>query len=86
MRVEANGQNPYAEAIVKRTAGCRTKVIGHMPRRLSAACMYSISFVCVCVCCLCVCVSVCVLCVVCVCVSVCCVLFVCVCECVCARV
>ena len=42
-RDEANEQDPYAVAIVKRTAGCRTKVVGHMPSRISAACSYSVS-------------------------------------------
>ena len=37
-REEANEQDPYAVATVKRTAGHRTKVVGHVPRRISAAC------------------------------------------------
>ena len=37
-REEANEQDPYAVAIVKRTAGRRTKVVGHVPRRILAAC------------------------------------------------
>ena len=35
---EANEQDPFAVVIVKVTAGHRTKVVGHMPRRISAAC------------------------------------------------
>ena len=34
----ANEQDPYTVAIVKRTAGRKTKVVGHMPRRISATC------------------------------------------------
>ena len=34
---EANEQDPYAVAIVKGTTGRRTKVVGHVPRRISAA-------------------------------------------------
>ena len=37
-REETNEQDPYAVAIVKRTAGRRTKVVGRVPRRISAAC------------------------------------------------
>ena len=37
-REEANEQDRYAVAIVKRTARHRTKVVGHMPKRISAAC------------------------------------------------
>ena len=37
-REEANEQDPYAVVIVKRTAGCRTKVVVHVPKRISAAC------------------------------------------------
>ena len=37
-REEANEQDPYAVAILKRTARCRIKVVGHVPRRISAAC------------------------------------------------
>ena len=36
-REEANEQDTYAVAIVKRTARCRTKVVVHVPRRISAA-------------------------------------------------
>ena len=34
-REEASEQDPYAVAIVKRTAGRRTKIVGHVPRRIS---------------------------------------------------
>ena len=38
-REEANKQDPYAVVMVKRPAGHRTtKVVGHVPRRISAAC------------------------------------------------
>ena len=37
-RKETDEQDPYAVAIVKRTAGRRTKVVGHVPRRISTAC------------------------------------------------
>ena len=37
-REEANEQDFYAIARVKRTAGHGTKVVGHVPRRMSAAC------------------------------------------------
>ena len=36
-REEANEQDPYVVATVKSTAGHRTKVVGHVPRRISAA-------------------------------------------------
>ena len=39
-REEANEQDPYGVVIVKGTAGHRTKVVGHVPRRISAACLY----------------------------------------------
>ena len=35
---EANEQDPYAVAIMKRTAGHRTKVVCHLPRGILAAC------------------------------------------------
>ena len=37
-REEANKQDLYGVAIAKRTAGHRTKVVGYVPRRISAAC------------------------------------------------
>ena len=37
-REEANEQDPNAVAMVKRTAGHRTKVVAHVPREISAAC------------------------------------------------
>ena len=37
-REETNEQDPHVVVMRKRTAGCRTKVVGHVPRRISAAC------------------------------------------------
>ena len=41
---EANEQDPYAVAIVKRTAGRKTKVVGHMPRSWNISNMYVVCF------------------------------------------